>query len=285
MTFDADYPHLSADARAVIDADDEARTRFIWTDRWIDYPAGRAAIGAVTTHVGRPRQLRPVSMLFHAPPDMGKSAIIRQILAELAVQETPTGRRMPVLAIQAPPAATERRLYAEILAALGLGRLATSTAASSRLALSSMQKLEVQALLIDEIQHIVELPSHHRRTALATLKFISNSLGASIIGFGSGDSREVVTSDPHLQARFEIRELVRWRPSDWYFVVFRDIVASLPLRRRTIVDEGFLTLVYTRSDGVPGRLFRDMRLAAEAAIRDGSECLLPQHFTDRPRNG
>lgn len=269
------YGHLTPSARAVIDATDDERRAYINSDRWVSYPAGENAVRIVIDLTVRPRTLRPPSALFYAPPNMGKSMVIARSVEQLRplVQSGQVGE-FALVVLQCPPSPTEPRLYEEILRAMRVPVPARAGPSRlHRMVCELLERLSTRVLVIDEIQHITDLGVVHKRVALGTLKSLSNTLGVSIVGFGTSEAKEGLLSDQHLAERFEIHELHKWELGGWYFEVLKTAVADLPLRRRTVIDPKLIELLHKLSMGVPGRLFRILQKGALAAIEGGEEHL------------
>lgn len=269
------YEHLDPRVRPAATADDGERLAQISADWWISYPPGDDVVSRLFELIDLPQRMRPPSLLVHAPPNSGKSAIIARFLqlyrARVARQEAdPDG----VVALQAPPTVDEKRLYVEILKALGAAAPETTSTRLRGMVVRQLQVRRTRLLIIDEMQHILSQRPSAQQVVLNTLKYLSNELGLSIAGFGSSETRALVNADEHLAQRFDIIALPKWdKKQSWVVEIVRQRIALLPLRRPTVVDRAFMNLLLQVSGPIGGRMLDMLERCGRAAIRDGSERL------------
>lgn len=111
---------------------------------------------------------------------------------------------------------------------------------------------------------------------LNVLKYLSNQLSMSICGFGSGEAKALIESDPHLEERFDIVALPAWTKQEkWVVQVVRDRLSFIPLRQPTKVDRALMAALFSNSGTLPGRLFRLIERSAIAAL-EKEERLTPE---------
>lgn len=280
------FAHLHPDIRHLATADDETRLRAIITDIWLTYPAGEMVVSQLFELVRMPRRLRMPSLLVYAPPNSGKSRIIRRFLelyqALVAAESCDPGA---VICIQAPPTVDEKRLYMEILRGL---QAATPDATVARLRNMVVRQLEarkVQLLIIDEMQHIFDQRPVARQVVLNTLKYLSNELSLAIAGFGSGEARALIKSDQHLAQRFDVVGLPGWGKHSWVVDVIRQRVALCPLRQATTIDRPFMDALRGVCHEAGGRMLHHLEQCARAAIQGGEERITPELILEVFTNG
>jgi hypothetical protein len=266
------FAHVQPSVRHLAAADDETRLRAIITDAWLTYPAGEMVVSRLFELVRMPRRLRMPSLLVYAPPNSGKSRIIRRFLdlyqAEVVGEVSDPGA---VVSIQAPPTVDEKRLYMEILRSLQASTPDATVARLRSMVVRQLETRKAQLLTIDEMQHIFDQRPAARQVVLNTFKYLSNELGLAIAGFGSGEARALIQSDAHLAERFEVIGLPAWGRHQWVVDLVRQRVALLPLRQETTVDRAFMNALRDVCHEAGGRMLHHLERCAKAAIQSGEE--------------
>jgi hypothetical protein len=269
------FEHLHPDIRHLATADRQARKTCILTDRWISYPAGEDAIERLFELVDMPPRVRMPSILFWASPNMGKTHIQKRFIELRAArdakeQSTSFGS---VLWLELNDSLTEKRLYLDILTALDAPAPDTTTPRLQAMVLRHLAARRIRLGIFDELQRVTDLRAKDQRAILNVLKYLSNQLSMSLAGFGSGEAKALIQSDPHLEERFDIVALPMWtRKSSWAIEAVRARLAYMPLRKPTEVDRELMEALLLYSKSLLGRMFRLLERAAINAL-DQEECL------------
>lgn len=269
------FGHLDERVRAHVTASNAERLAIISTDWWISYPPGDEIVSLLFDLIDLPQRQRPPSVVVHAPPNSGKTAIITRFLALYAARVA-RGEADPggVVVLEAPPTVDEKRLYLGLLKAVGAAAPETTTARLRTMVINQLHLRRTRLLIIDELQHALGQRPSAQQIVLNTLKTLSNELGLSIAGFGSTEARSLVYSDEHIAQRFEIIGLPAWdKKRSWVVDVVRQRIALFPLRRATVVDRPFMSLLLQLCGPHGGRMLEMLERCARAAILDGSEQL------------
>lgn len=269
------FAHLDDRVKASALATDASRLALISSDWWISYPPGEEVITRLFELIDLPLRQRPPSIVVHAPPNYGKTAIITRFMALYAGRVSrDEADRDGVVVIQAPPTVDEKRLYLEILNAIGASAPNTTTAKLRSMVVNQLRQRRTRLLIIDELQHALGQRASAQQVVLNTLKYLSNELSLSIAGFGSRESKALVYSDEHLAQRFEVVALPAWdKKHSWVVDVVRQRIALFPLRRPTVIDRSFMNLLLQLCGPTGGRMLAMLERCARSAIRDGSERL------------
>lgn len=271
------FTHLDERVSAAALADDPKRIELIYRDWWIPYPPGEDIVLRLFELHDAPQRQRPPSLLVYAPPNSGKSAIIARFQMLYAgrvarMEADPDG----VVVIQAPPTVDEKRLYLEILRTIGAAAPETTTARLRGMVINQLRQRRTRLLIIDEMQHALGQRASSQQLFLNTIKYLSNELSLSIAGFGSTETKALVYSDEHLTQRFELVALPTWDKSrSWVVDVVRKRIALFPLRKPTVIDRAFMNLLLQLCGPTGGRMLQMLEHCAQAAIKDGAECLTP----------
>ena len=119
MTNDAG--HLNSATAELFALSSTERIRAIETDRWVQYPRARQALAILSYVLRHPRSTRMPSVAIYGDSGMGKTMIMEKFRLDHPADFDPeTGKaRTPVLALQMSGKPNERRLYAQLLTALG----------------------------------------------------------------------------------------------------------------------------------------------------------------------
>jgi hypothetical protein len=264
---DTPFDHLHPDVVHLATADRATRKAAILTDRWIGYPAADDAIERMFEQIDTPPRLRMGSILFWAPPNSGKSHIISRFLALHAVR--PGQKDIGVLSLEVNDGLNEKRFYIDLLTTLGAPAPDTTASRLQAMVIRQLRARRIRLLILDEIQRITELRERDQRLILNVLKYLSNQLSMSIAGFGSGEAKALIESDPHLEERFDIVALPIWKGQEkWVVQVVKDRLSFIPLRKPTTVDRALMRVLFTNSGALPGRLFSLIERSAIVALEN-----------------
>ena len=115
-----------------------------------------------------------------------------------------------VLGITLTSRPSERRIYAQLLAALDIGvdqRSATLADLETR-AVRLLKQVDIRVLVFDEVHNLLAGSPREQRVMLQLFRFLSNELKASLVCLGVADAREAIAGDTDLRAiltRFRCR--------------------------------------------------------------------------------
>ncbi|HIM96916.1 MAG TPA: transposase [Gammaproteobacteria bacterium] len=270
----SDYSHLHQSIIPILDLDDDQRIIQIKTPRWIGYPRAQQILGRLEDLLVHPKQSRMPGMLLVGPTDNGKTRLIRQFVKNHPVDDNPGGENIiaPVFSIQAPPSPSESAFYTHILTSLFHRVPATSVDDKRTKAINVLRKIGVKVMIIDELHNILAGASVKQQQVLNMIKYLSNELDICIVGCGTGDLLRAVSVDPQVENRFTPALLPAWRMD----TTFRQLLASfeqvLPLKRPSLLHGSQLaTQIHALSEGTIGEVSTLINMAAEHAIRSGTE--------------
>ncbi len=179
--------HLTPLAAALLYEPPDRRIRAILGERWVLYPRAKQALGVLNRLVTLPRTTRMPSVAIYGDSGMGKTMLMERFCSDHPARFDPEAgvERTPVLALQMAGKPGERRLYVQLLAALGLpppGSRA-SVVDLEQSALRLMRAIGVQVLVIDEVHNILAGSQREQRVVLNTLRYLSNELKLSLVCF------------------------------------------------------------------------------------------------------
>lgn len=186
-----------------------------------------------------------------------------------------------VLRLEINDELTEKRLYIDILRRLNAPRpMEATTYRLQDMVIIQLAANRVRMIILDEIQRITEFRARDQRIVLNALKYLSNQLSISIVGFGSGEAKALIKSDPHLEERFEIVGLPAWAKREkWVVDAVRERLRFIPLRKPTLIDRPLMEALFLHSGSIVGRLFSLIERAAIVAL-DNEECLAAKLIED-----
>jgi hypothetical protein len=186
-----------------------------------------------------------------------------------------------VLALQMAGKPGERRLYAQILAALGAPHNPRTTIVDlEQVTLRLMRAVDVRMLLLDEVHNILAGTFREQRVVLNTLRYLSNELKISLVCFGVNEAREAISGDVQLARRLEEFPLPRWSAEEGFEQLLLAILRNLPLRQPSVLSARAARRVLQVSSGITARVFRMLNELAVGAIETGAE-----HITDEAVEG
>ena len=270
-----DLAHLNQPVRELAFGSAEQRIRHVHTARWIRYPRAELALEHLERLSAYPRCARMPCLLLYGDSGIGKTMILEKFARQHpAYFDQKKGHHVrPVIVVQMPPAPDERRLYAGLLEALGAPFfMSDGLALLERLAIRMLETVTPQALIIDEVHHLLAGTAREQRRALNLLKFLANALRIAVVAVGTRDALQAIASDPQIVSRFEPMELPRWVENDGFRAFLLALVRDLPLRKASpLADRACTQLLLRRSEGITGRVCWIVGQAAEEAIRSGDE--------------
>lgn len=269
------FEHLTPAAAGLVHATPEQRGRAILEERWVLYPRAKQALGALNRLVALPRTTRMPSIAVYGDSGMGKTMLMQRFCADHPARFDPEAgvERTPVLALQMAGKPGERRLYAQLLAALGLPPPSprASVVDLEQSALRVLRAIGVQVLVIDEVHNILAGSHREQRVVLNTLRYLSNELKLSLVCFGVAEAREAIGGDVQLARRFDEISLRRWSADAEFEALVASILRNLPLREPSLLGSRPLRHLLRVTDGLTARVFRALNELAVEAIASGRE--------------
>lgn len=257
------------------DAPAEQRVEFILRDRWVSHPQGAAALDRLAELLRGARRTCMPSLLIFGEPDIGKTTILKKFMrGREASFDGETGMGLAeVVAVEAPPEADEARFYAAVLDAVEAPIPRGKVGELERAVHGHFRRLGTRLLVIDETNNLVIGGATAQRRVLAALRRLANQVPLSIAFLGTAEALNALTSDPQVEGRSQPFQLTRFRNDGAYAQVVRSVVAHLPLRGASEVDDAFVGAVHDLTGGSPGKTFRLLNFAGVNAIDGGDERL------------
>jgi Bacterial TniB protein len=266
--------HLTASAADFLSAPNERRIQAILSERWVHYPRAGQAIQVLSRLLNHPRTTRMPSLAVYGDSGMGKTMIVEKFRRDHPPRfDRENGiEKTPVLALQMAGRPTERRLYAQILAALGAPHSPRSTVVDlEQVTLRLMRDVDVKVLLLDEVHNIQAGTFREQRVALNTLRYLSNELKISLVCFGVNEAREVISGDVQLARRLEEFPLPRGSAEEGFEQLLLAILRNLPLREPSVLSARAARRILQVSGGITAKVFRMLDELAIDAIEIGAE--------------
>ncbi|MBQ1784206.1 MAG: TniB family NTP-binding protein [Gammaproteobacteria bacterium] len=271
------HPYLFPKALAALALEDAERIRYIQEGQWIGYPRARLILGKMEELLAHPRVDRMQHLLIVADSNNGKS----RLLTHFAKQHPPSEREdgqavhIPVLMVEAPPQPDEGRFYNQILERLFVPyRPSDRVDKKQVMVMRLLREVGLKMLMVDEVHHLLAGSMHRQRAFLNALKHLGNQLQVNIVAAGIRDAFHAIQTDPQLANRFHIEQLPLWKSDDEdYERLLSSFEAIIPLRNPSGLANNtkLCQQLHMMSEGLIGELWSIIKLAAVAAIKDGSE--------------
>ena len=153
-----------------------------------------------------PGRIRPGNLLIVGATNNGKTAIAERFLRDHPQHPSGDGEHevFPVLLVQMPPAPTVGRLYAAILAGLGVpGALHPRSPDREGAALYLLRRVECRMLVLDELHNLLAASSPRQRELLNLLRYLGNELRIPLACLGTREAYLAIRTDDQLENRFE----------------------------------------------------------------------------------
>jgi Bacterial TniB protein len=266
---DESLSHLHAPYRAYALLSASERIQWIRQDRWIHYSRAEQVLNRLSDLLTYPPRDRMPCLLLFGPTGSSFDDV--------------TGRtRLPIVAVQMPPAPSERDLYEELLVSMGAVLPAHQgvTTLRQRTRITARQ-LEVRMLVIDEIHSILAGTFREQRIVLNAIRFLANDLRIPLVCVGTHEAKQALMTDQQLADRFEAWELPPWQDDPALLQLLASFAAILPLRRASeLRDPKIRNRVLVLTEGVTVRICRLLEAAAIQAIEKEHELINLQMLTD-----
>lgn len=266
--------HLTAVAANLLREPNAHRIEAILSERWVAYPRAKHVLAVLEHLVFHPRMTRMPSLAIYGDSGMGKTMILQRFSSNHPPSFDPKAgvRQTPVLALQMIGRPSERRFFAQLLAAAGAPPSARCDIVDlEQTALRVLRAIGVKVLVLDEVHNILAGPQRDQRVILNLLRFISNELRISLVCFGIAEAREAISGDVQLARRIDEMRLDRWAANEEFETLVALILRNLPLRNPSVLNARTLRRILQLTDGVSARIFRMLNELAIEAIETSAE--------------
>ncbi|RFB76695.1 TniB family NTP-binding protein [Methylovirgula sp. 4M-Z18] len=271
-------PHLAPSAAAVAQLQDDLRIRAVRTERWVGFSRARHVLEHLQSLRDDPPSTRPPGIAVFAHSGMGKTMLVEKFRRN----NPPTNHlahgveSTPVISITLTSRPNERRIYAQLLAALDIGidqRAATLADLEGR-AVRLLKQAGVRVLVFDEIHNLLAGSPREQRVVLQLLRFLSNELKASLVCLGIAEAREAIAGDVQLARRLDQIALPRWKADAEFQALISAVLRSLPLRHPSALSAQSIRHIARVSEGITAKIFSMMNQLAIEAIRNGTDRII-----------
>jgi len=271
-----DLAHLRPEARELAMRPAAERLAQRPAHRWIGYTRAAQAVARLERMLTcEPGRVRPRCLLIVGPTNNGKTAIAERFLRDHPQHPSEDGSHevMPVLLVQMPPAPSVGRLYAAILAGLGVpGTLHARSHDREGAVLHLLRQVGCRMLVLDELHNLLAAPAQRQRELLNLLRYLGNELRVPLACLGTREAYLVVRSDDQLENRFEPFLLPAWEDGPEFGRLLASFEAVLPLREPSGLGAPAVRAhVLRRSEGTIGEVTALLTSAADAALLAGEE--------------
>lgn len=255
---------------------EEERVQIFGSEKWIGYPKANDILGKMQDLLNQPKTHRMKNLLVVGESNNGKTAIIKRFEELNPITEDDYGDTIwPVLYAECPPSPDEKRLYIEILDAIGiLFKPSSHVDVLRTMLLKSMARLNIRMLILDEIHNILAGHPTRQRQMLNTIKMLGNKLKIPVVAAGTKDSFSAIQSESQLANRFMPAVLTPWKINSDFQKLLASFEKLLPLKKQSGLASKEMTIkIHTMTGGVIGEVSNLLVEATAAAIRSGKECI------------
>lgn len=283
MSATATVAHLTHTARDQLALSNSDRIAAIYGARFVPHPPVKRVLERLNFLATYPKCARMHCLLLYGDSGMGKTMVVEKFLRDHpSTFDAASGvARIPVVSVQMPPAPDEKRVYTQLMSAVGAPSLANERLhVLEERALRLLRLLRPKVIVIDEVHHLLSGSAREQRRSLNLLKFLANELRVCMVAIGSHDARIAIQTDLQVASRFEPCHLPRWGATEEFRGFLAAFLKGLPLHEPSdITGRDALHLLLTRSGGITGRITLILARAAEMSIRKGSE-VIDAHWLD-----
>ena len=246
---------------------------------WMKYKRAEETLQLLEDRLAEPQSHRMRNILIVSETNNGKTRIaLRFLRRHKPVVSLAYASVVPLLYVEATQS-DEARFYNAILEALPTFKHGQSARSDLKetYVLRAMRDCGIRMLIIDEFQNLLNAPIQKQNQFRRVIKTLGNQLMIPIVGLGTREAFNAITSDPQLANRFQVISLPKWQleekrsdePSE-----YRKFLASferlLPLEQASdLGNDPMATKIYALSEGTIGEATDLIRDAAMWAVRNG----------------
>jgi len=178
------HKHLDPHAARLVEACDEERIRYIQRDRFILHGTAQRLLFLLKDLALRPQSIRPPCVALVGDAGSGKSTLLNEFLRTMDDIDGLSDTRTTAHLV-ADPRPTIEVLQVALMTSLALPRPRTrwrQRAEGDSLIRQAIRELGVRVVVIDEVAHLLNLPSSLQQEAWDWIKWISTACSVSIEG-------------------------------------------------------------------------------------------------------
>ena len=268
--------HVAPGIVGILDAPNHVRIRAIRTERWIGFGRARRVVEHLSALCEYPPSTRPPGLAIYGHSGMGKTMLVEKFRRNHppAFNSAVGFETSPVLAISLTSRPTERRVYAQLLMALGVSVNERATLLELEIkAIRLLKDSMVRVLVFDEVHNLLAGSPREQRVILQLFRHLSNELKASLVCLGVADARDAIAGDVQLARRLDQLVLPRWKGDEEFQEMVTAILRSLPLKRPSVLSAQGLRHLVRIADGITARVFGVLNELAIDAVETGAECI------------
>jgi hypothetical protein len=279
----ARYAHLAAGARALVEASDAARIRYIQQDRFIPHSAALSILELLEGFVDRPVSIRPPCLALVGDSGCGKSTLMEELERRCSDPAHPETRKVVVCTMD--PLPELRVSQRALLSALGVPptmSLYRPRVDGDDLIARSLQEWGTRLVVFDETLHMTNLRGRALTLQWDWIKWVSTANRVSVVCTGIPGFEKTIQEEAQLETRFAIMRLPRWSVGPAFAQFLTAFERSLPLRRASGLGAARMQEVIVRESalqqhiaGVTQGIKQVIERAAIEAIHTGIERVTP----------
>lgn len=270
------YSHLHPSVIKQMELSPSERINWMMKPRWLGYPRAKEVLDKLEDLLVYPRQERMPNMALIGKSNNGKTKLVKHFAQQHLPEENTGGESIiaPVLYCQAPPNPNESSFYSSILSSMYERVPTSSTHAQRTRLIEVLSAVQLKVLIIDELHNILAGSSVKQQQFLNMIKYLSNELQISIVGCGTADLLNAMSTDPQIQNRFTPEILPTWKPGSSFRQLLKSFECTLPLHKPSNLHEQQVSSkILAMSEGTIGEVSTLLNLAAKWAIHKNLECI------------
>lgn len=243
-------------------------------DRFINHEQILEIYKVTDMLVNAPRRTRARGLIVSGKGGSGKTALAGALLRRYP-ERNAVGRQnvLPISRITMTGARRASQIFTRILEALGVPHFQRYVGSSAEvMVLRCLTESGLRALIIDEIQDVLNGTAFQLRAALEAIKYIMNESGIAIIALGTEDAEEAMSREEHLRTRFRAMSLPIWSAGALLANFLSELERCLPLREPSRLSSlGMMKVLVKLSGGVLDAMLVLINTAATLAVEEGQE--------------
>ncbi|MCZ8356188.1 MAG: TniB family NTP-binding protein [Cyclobacteriaceae bacterium] len=244
-------------------------------DVWINYDISVNLLNEILALADAKRKHRMMSMAIAAPPNNGKTSLIKEVCKAKKKIINPSGIVCPVISAELTSNVDLRTFLNLINKAInGAVHYPQKLDSLRDHVLDCLLRYQVKLIIIDEVQLLANLTTKRLRMILDEMKTISNIAQVSFVVFGSDELDVIFSYHPHIRSRFVLRNLPEWQYNEAYLRLLATIESELPFSESSnLTKKETALLILEKTNGTIGEILSVLKELATIAIHEGKNCI------------
>ena len=256
----------------------DERIERIKTKMWVPYPEANEVFKIMRRLQDAPNENRPENLAVIGDPSFGKSYLLKRYVLRNQSSYDPAQRdpTIDIVHIDMPETPEPGAMLREILQKIGAGRTIRESIDEMRRRICVLaEAMKVRLFIIDEFHNAFRTGTNRQHHLLLNIvRTLTTLTNRPLVVAGTEEVDHFLEFDQQLDERFIRRRLKKWDDTATAQRLLKGFEQEIQLQNSAdLASPEMTTHVINLTNGKMGRIARLLILAAEDAIRKGTETI------------